>query len=88
LMQSSLTCRVPLAHLLVATGLSQQTTSFENAIRPGSEKSETGSLDGVRRSRLMRSCRLRQLSRRKGVQSWKTARVQVGCGSPRRYKEL
>jgi hypothetical protein len=88
LMQSSLTCRVPLAHLLVATGLSQQTTSFEIATRPGSEKSETGFLDGVRRSRLMRSCRLRQLGRSKGVQSWKTAMVQVGCGSPRRYKEF
>ncbi|KAF1933096.1 uncharacterized protein M421DRAFT_34466, partial [Didymella exigua CBS 183.55] len=67
LMQSSLTCRVPLAHLLVATGLSQQTTSFENAMRPGSTKSETGSLDGVRSSRLMRSRRLGQLGRRKGV---------------------
>ena len=74
LMQSSLTCRVPLAHLSVATRLSQQTTSFENAIRPGSEKSETGSLDGVRRSRLMRSCRSRQLGRRKGVQSWQMAK--------------
>merc|ERR1712137_1477961 len=69
LMQSSLTCRVPLAHLLVATRLSQQTTSFENVIRPGSEKSETGSVDDVRKSRMMRSSRLRQLGRRKGVQS-------------------
>ncbi|KAF2632443.1 hypothetical protein BU25DRAFT_319156, partial [Macroventuria anomochaeta] len=67
LKQSSLTCRVPLAHLSVATRLSQQTTSFENAIKPGSEKSETGSLGGVRSSRLMKSCRLRQLGRRKGV---------------------
>lgn len=88
LMQSSLTCRVPLAHLLVATRLSQQTTSFENAIKPGSKKSETGSIDGVRRSRMMRSCRLRQLSRRKGVQSWETTRAQVGCGLSRRYREL
>jgi len=89
LMQSSLTCRVPLAHLSVATRLSQQTTSFENAIRPGSQKSETVALDGVRRSRMMRSCRVRQLGRRKGVQSWMTGREQqVGCGLTRRYKEL
>ena len=94
LMQSSLTCRVPLAHLSVATRLSQQTTSFENVIRPGSEKSETGSLDGVRSSRLMRSCRLRQLGRRKGVLSWRMdakrswmAREQVGCGLTRRSTE-
>jgi transcriptional activator HAC1 len=94
LMQSSLTCRVPLAHLLVATRLSQQTTSFENVIRPGNEKSETGSLDGVGSSRLMRSCRLRQLGRRKGVLSWRMdakrswmAREQVGCGLTRRSME-
>lgn len=96
LMQSSLTCRVPLAHLSVATRLSQQTTSFENVIRPGSEKSETGSLDGVRRSRLMRSCRLRQLGRRKGVQSMRmdalrpwagSTREAVGCGITRRHTE-
>jgi transcriptional activator HAC1 len=96
LMQSSLTCRVPLAHLSVATRLSQQTTSFENVIRPGSEKTETGSIDGVRSSRLMRSCRLRRLGRRKGVQllrqdakrSWATTgREQVGCGLTRRHKE-
>jgi transcriptional activator HAC1 len=84
LMQSSLTCRVPLAHLSVATRFSQQTTSFENAIKPGSEKRETGTTDGIRSSRLMRSCKLRQLSRRKGVQSWETARAQVGCGPIRR----
>jgi transcriptional activator HAC1 len=83
LMQSSLTCRVPLAHLSVATRFSQQTTSFENAIKPGSEKNETGTTDGVGSSRLMRSCKLRQLSRRKGVQSWE-ARAQVGCGPIRR----
>ncbi|UPX14191.1 transcription factor that binds to CRE motif [Ascochyta rabiei] len=97
LMQSSLTCRVPLAHLLVATRFSQQTTSFENVIRPGSEKSETGSLDDVRRSRLMRSCRLRQLGRRKGVQSWRldakrpwatTEGQWVGFGLTRRHTEL
>ena len=94
LKQSSLTCRVPLAHLSVATRLSQQTTSFGNVIRPGSEKSETGSLDGVRSSRLMRSCRLRQLGRRKGVLSWRMdakrswmAREQVGCGLTRRSTE-
>jgi hypothetical protein len=84
LMQSSLTCRVPLAHLSVATRFSQQTTSFENAIKPGSEKNETGITDGVGSSRLMRSCKLRQLSRRKGVQSWGTTRAQIGCGPIRR----
>lgn len=89
LMQSSLTCRVPLAHLSVATRLSQQTTSFEIAIRPGSQKSETEALDGVRRSRMMRSCRVGQLGRRKCVQSWMMGREQqVGCGLTRRYKEL
>lgn len=94
LMQTALTCRVPLAHLSVATRLSQQTTSFENVIRPGSEKDETGSDDDVRSSRLMRSCRLRQLGRRKGVQSWRLdakrswmAREQVGCSLTRRSTE-
>lgn len=97
LMQSSLTCRVPLAHLTVATRLSQQTTSFENVTRPGSEKSESGSADDVRRSRLMRSCRLEQLGWRKGVQSlsmdakrpWATlARESAGCALSRRHTEL
>lgn len=97
LMQSSLTCRVPLAHLLVATRFSQQTTSFENVIRPGSEKSETGSLDDVRRSRLMRSCGLEQLGRRMGVQSlgmeakspWATGTWETAGGClTRRHTEL
>jgi hypothetical protein len=97
LTQSSLTCRVPLAHLLVATRLSQQTTSFENVIRPGGEKIETGSQDDVRTSRMTRSRRLRQLGRRRGVQSrrmdakrpWATTQGQrVGSGLTRRHTEF
>ena len=66
LMQSSQTCRVPLAQLRLATGFSQLSSSVD-AVDERSSKgmSKAGPVDGVRRSRLMRSPRLRQSGRRR-----------------------
>ena len=89
LMQNSLTCRVPLAQLLLATRLSQRSSSIEDIVaRPGKGMTEAGPVDGVLRSRLMRSNKLRQSSRRKGVRTWRQSRRQnLGCGFTRRPRE-
>ena len=68
LMQSSLTCRVPLAQLTLATRLSQWTTSIEAVTTPGRDAKLAGpAAAAALRKRLMTSGRLRQLGRRKGV---------------------
>ena len=70
LMQSSLTCRVPLAQHLLATRLSQRSSSIEDVSRPGKGLGQAGSGDGVLRSRRMKiSGRRRQLGRRKGARA-------------------
>ncbi|KAH7088563.1 hypothetical protein FB567DRAFT_569387 [Paraphoma chrysanthemicola] len=68
LMQSSLTCRVPLAQLTLATRLSQRSSSVE-AVNERSSKgtSEAGPEEGAHRLRLMKSSKLRQLGRRRRV---------------------
>jgi hypothetical protein len=68
LMQSSLTCRVPLAQLTLATRLSQWSTSVEAVTEPGREVKQAGTADDALKKRLMTG-RLEQLGRRKGVQS-------------------
>jgi hypothetical protein len=86
LMQSSLTCRVPLAQLLLATRLSQRSSSVE-AVDERSSKgmSEAGLVEGVPKSRLM-SSRLRQLGRRRRVSS--LGQENMGFGFTRRLLEL
>ena len=97
LMQNSLTCRVPLAQLLLATRLSQRSSSIKDIVaRPSEGVSKAGSVDGVLGSRMTRSFKLRQLGRRKGVRSGKRdikrsmvslGRENLGCGFTRRCKE-
>jgi hypothetical protein len=73
LMQSTLTCRMPLAQLMLATRLSQRSSSIE-AVGEVSSKgmSETGPVGGgVSRSRLTKSSKPRQLGRRLHVTSLK-----------------
>jgi transcriptional activator HAC1 len=69
LMQSSLTCRVPLAQLMLATRLSQRSSSVETVDkRPAKGTSRAGPVDGaVVRSRLMKSSRRRPVGRRRHV---------------------
>lgn len=77
LMQSSMTCRVPLAQLRLATRPSQRDHFSTDAVS-GPNESETelaGSVDGCRRSRLMRSPRSIQMGRRNGVQSGRLDRA-------------
>ncbi|KAF1921029.1 hypothetical protein BDU57DRAFT_407514, partial [Ampelomyces quisqualis] len=58
LMQSSLTCRVPLAQLWLATRLSQLSSSIETVDENSiTRTSEAGPVDDSLRSRLMSSCR-------------------------------
>jgi hypothetical protein len=69
LMQSSLTCRVPLAHLTVATRPSQRSSSVD-AVGERSSKgmSRAGPVDGDGHgSRLTKSSKLRQVGRRRRV---------------------
>jgi hypothetical protein len=73
LMQSSLTCRVPLAQLLLATRLSQRSSSVE-AVDERSSKgmSGPGPVDGgATRLRLMKSSKFRQVGWRRHVTSLK-----------------
>lgn len=97
LMQSSLTCRVPLAQLMLATRLSQRSSSVEDIVaRPSEGLQKAGSVDGVLRSRLTRSGKLRQFGRRKGVRSLKRDIIKrsvglqgrgiMGCASTRRRR--
>jgi len=69
LMQSSLTCRVPLAQLMLATRLSQRSSSVETVDkRPTKGTSRAAPVDvAVIRSRLMKSSRRRQVGRRRYV---------------------
>jgi hypothetical protein len=73
LMQSSLTCRVPLAQLMLATRLSQRNSSIETVDeRSSMGMSKAGPVDGaVLRSRLMKSSRRKQVGRRRRVTSLK-----------------
>lgn len=93
LMQSSLTCRVPLAQLWLATRLSQRSSSIEDiTARSGEVTDGSGPVDGVLESRLMRSFQLRQSGRRKGVPSLRgpmvsLGRENLGCDLMRRRKE-
>jgi transcriptional activator HAC1 len=68
LMQSSQTCRVPLAQLRLATRLSQLTSSVETVDeRSTMRTSEAGPVDDFSRSRLtMSSCRSRHVTPLKG----------------------
>lgn len=77
LMQSSMTCRVPLAQLRLATRPSQRDHfSIDAILGPNESKSEhAGSVDGCRRSRLMRSPRSIQMGRRNGVQTGRLDRA-------------
>ncbi len=93
LMQSSLTCRVPLAQHLLATRLSQRSTSIEDVSRLSEGLKQAGPIDGVLRLRLIRAGRRRQLGRRKGVRTLKRdiqhsmnflGRQNTGCGFKRR----
>lgn len=92
LMQSSLICRVPLAQLMLATRLSQQSFSIEDIVAtPNKGMSEAGSVDGVLGTRLMRSGELRQMVRRKDLRSWGSTTMgqeNLGCGITRRLQEL
>lgn len=68
LMQSTSTCRQPLAQLRLATGLSQRGTGIEAVARPH-KASRRASNDGSTKQRRSRSLRSRQMgARRKG--SW------------------
>jgi transcriptional activator HAC1 len=82
LMQSSTTCRVPLARLRSATRPSQRATiSIEDfsGLSEGMKK-QAGSTGGVRGSRLMRSPRLRLSARRKASRVGRhQARENYGC---------
>jgi transcriptional activator HAC1 len=71
LMQSSMTCRVPLAQLRLATRPSQRDHFSSDATMRSnkSESEQAGSVDGCHRSRLMRSPRSIQMGRRNGVQT-------------------
>jgi hypothetical protein len=74
LMQSTLTCRMPLAQLMLATRLSQRSSSIE-AVDEESSKgaSRAGPVDGVvSKSRLTKSSKLRQVGRRLHVTSLKS----------------
>jgi len=94
LMQSTLTCRVPLAQHLLATRLSQRNSSVKDVSRLSEGlKKQAGSVDGVPRLRLMRSGRRRQLGRRKSARVLKQdiqhsmqflGRQNTGCGFKRR----
>ena len=94
LKQTTLTCRVPLAQHLLATRLSQRSSSIKDVSRPSEGmKKQVGSVDGVLRLRLMRSGRRRQIGRRKGARALKQdfqhsmrflGRQNTGCGFKRR----
>ncbi|KAF1947766.1 hypothetical protein EJ02DRAFT_449250 [Clathrospora elynae] len=92
LMQSSRTCRVPLAQLRLATRPSQGDFSRKDV--EGSSKGviKAESVGAVLGPRLMRSSRLRQLGRRKSVHSLRLGRVlgreNLECGITRRQKAL
>lgn len=95
LMQSSLTCRVPLAHLTVATGPSQRIASVETV----DERSNKGTsrarlVDGRHRLRLMKSSGPGQVGRRRRVSTFKRDSRRSsqgwenrGCGFTRRQME-
>lgn len=76
LMQNSLICRVPLARLWSATGLSQRSSSIEAmTAKPHGGMSGVGFVDGVQGLRLMEAARRRQGGRRKhagflGRENW------------------
>lgn len=78
LMQSSLTCRVPLAQLMLATRLSQRSSSVD-AVNERSTKGTSGAgpVEGAHRLRLMKSLKLRQLWRRRRVTTWKNNRRRM-----------
>ncbi|KAF2865904.1 hypothetical protein BDV95DRAFT_585345 [Massariosphaeria phaeospora] len=66
-MQSTPTCRQPLAQLhMLATGLSQRTSSTKSVVGPSGVLGKVA-LDGLRGRRRSRALRLRQMGRRKGV---------------------
>jgi transcriptional activator HAC1 len=91
LMQSSTTCRVPLARLRSATRSSQRDISIETVSRTREgEGKQAGSVGGVLGSRLTRSPRLRQAGRRKVSRAGRhMARGNYGCGfNTRRRLEL
>jgi len=78
LMQSSLTCRVPLAHLTVATRPSQRRSSVETVDERSSKgRGEAGPVDGVPR-------KTRQVGRRRRVSTFKRSnRRSMSCASSR-----
>ncbi|KAH8732242.1 hypothetical protein GQ44DRAFT_602369 [Phaeosphaeriaceae sp. PMI808] len=84
LMQSSQTCRVPLAQLRLATGFSQLSSSVD-AVDERSSKgmNEAGPVDGILRSRLMKSSWLRQL----GGRRTSLGQENMGCRFTRRQTE-
>lgn len=96
LMQSSLTCRVPLAQLMLATRLSQRTTSVQDVAKPTEGMMRAGLVDGGVFGNGLTRVRLRQLGRRKGV-TWlkrdtkrfvaSLGRERMGCGFARRRME-
>ena len=95
LMQSSTTCRVPLAQLRLATRPSQRDNfSSDTILRlPKGAEEQAGSADGDSRSRLMRSPKSSQMGRRMGVQTLRLGkalsleRQNLGGGFTRRRTE-
>lgn len=85
-MQSSMTCRVPLAQLRLATRLSQRDNFSIEDFSTSSEgvQEQAGSVEDGLGSRLMRCSRLRQMGRRKGIRSHRLGRhiskENKGCG--------
>lgn len=95
LMQSSLTCRVPLAHLTVATRPSQRRSSVE-AVDERSSKSMSvsGPVDGGHRVRLSKSSKLKRrrvkTSFKRGYRRSTVSELgweNMGCGFTRRHVE-
>lgn len=92
LMQSSLTCRVPLAQLMLATRLSQRSSSVETVERSNLGLTKAGPVDGgVLRLRRTRTPKVRQSTKCKSVTIRRSmsalARENMACGFTRRRKE-
>lgn len=89
LMQSSTTCRVPLAQLRLATRPSQRDNFSTDAVKRSTKgaKKQTELVDGGCGSRMMRSSRPRQLGRRKvrslrltGALGWENMECGITTG--------